>query len=168
MRFPSCVFSVFCVCIAALFPLLSTAFAQQTMVPLVFADYGFEITPLDGKPGSESQNVFQTFLPPHDGFSSNVNVQLQVWDKTIAEYIALTRKQFSEGGFTEISFDQRGDDECILEYRGSIGEWLLRFYARAVFRDGYVYLCTGTTQSQDWKRDGEVIRNCVESMKLRK
>ena len=50
--------------------------AAETPATVEFPEHEFSIAPLEGKDDSKIVNALMMFLPPVDGFSANVNVQV--------------------------------------------------------------------------------------------
>lgn len=140
---------------------------SASAAPISLPDYGFQIDPLDGNPGAASAQALITFLPPVDGFSPNVNVMIQPYPRTMADYIELSKGQFSQMGWTVVSEKNVSDTEWIAEYTGSMNGSPLHWYARAVLSDGKVYLVTGTCAAASWDSVGDALKSSVGSFKLK-
>ncbi|MCB2205309.1 hypothetical protein KQI65_11210 [bacterium] len=149
----------------------AAAFAQQSgdgtaqeKPLLILPAHGIQMEPLDAAPGDKATTVFLTALPLRNGFASNVNVRVETWEGNLEDYIEYSRDGFDQLGMTEIDAIPRGEDEYLIEYRGSMSGQSIRAYARIVLRGTHIYLITGLTPSQEWKQDGAAIRDCVESV----
>jgi len=132
-----------------------------------FPQYGFQIDTLDGTAGSSPTQVVMMFLPASDGFSPNVNVQIQPFSGTLKDYIALSKKQFDEMKIKLISEQQKNDNEWVTEYSGNMQGMSLHWYARAVLGNQKVYLITATANDSQWAKVSEQLKKNIESFKLK-
>lgn len=140
-----------------------TAQADTVTLP----QYGFQIDPLDAPVPSTSTVAIMTFLPPSNGFSPNVNVMIQPFDKDIKGYSELSKKQFDQLGYKVISQNMVGDSEWAVEYAGSLKDSPLHWYARAILKSGKVYLVTATGSEAEWSKVSGALKKCVESFKIK-
>jgi|GEM_PF-933434 PsbP len=150
------------------------AFFSLAICPQLKADiielplYGFQIDLLDAAPDqSTPTTVIQTFLPATDGFAPNIIVQIQPYAGTMKDYAALTKKQFEQLKWKVLSDQQPNDNEWTVEYTGSLQDTELHFYARAVARDGKVYLITATARDSQWSTVGDTLRKHVASFQTK-
>jgi hypothetical protein len=136
---------------------------------LALPQYGFQIDPLDTQASAVTTQALITFLPPSNGFAPNVNVQIQPYEKSMKEYIALSKKQFDQEGWKIISENMQGDSEWVVEYSGSYkGSALLHWYARVILNANTkkVYLATATAKEDDWNKVSPVLKKCADSFKI--
>lgn len=129
--------------------------------------YGFEIEALEAPVGQTPVSALMTFLPVSDSFAPNINVQIQPYAGTMAEYVALSKGQFDQMKWTIVSEKMLGDDGWVAEYKGPMQGRDLHFYVRAFSRDGKVYLATGVTAETQWPTLGATIRKHVDTFKLK-
>jgi len=129
--------------------------------------YGFQIDGLEASVGSEPSTALMTFLPVSDGFAPNINVQIQPYAGPMKDYIAMSKAQFAPLNWKLVSDKAVGDKEWAAEYTGPLQGQDLHFYARAIARDGKVYLVTGTAKESQWATLGETLRKHVDSFKLK-
>lgn len=129
--------------------------------------YGFQIDGLEAPTGSEPSTALMTFLPVNDGFAPNINVQIQPYAGPMKDYIAMSKAQFVPLNWKVVSDKAVGDKEWVAEYTGPLQGQDLHFYARAITRDGKVYLVTGTAKETQWSTVGETLRKHVDSFKLK-
>jgi hypothetical protein len=150
------------ICVAAFVSLAFCAKSGAATVELPL--YGFQIDASDAAPdASNPTTVIQTFLPVTEGFAPNIIVQIQPYAGTIKEYVTITKKQFEEMKWKVVSDQQSGDNEWNVEYTGTFQGADLHFYARAVSRNGKVYLTTATAKESQWPTVSDTLRKHVES-----
>lgn len=140
---------------------INTVFADE----LVFKQAGFSIDALDRAPAAEGAQPLQMFLAPVDGFAANVNVQIQPYAESLQDYKKLSDAQFEEFGLKVISSVMK-DDVLFFEYSGAMGGRQLYFYAKAVKKDGYVYLATATDLQAQWSKSSKQLKEVVNSLAL--
>lgn len=130
--------------------------------------YGFEIEALDAQAGKEPITALMMFLPATDGFGPNINVNIQPYNGSVKDYAKLSTGQFEQMKWKVITGEVIGENEWRVEYTGALkaGEQL-HFYARALAKDGHVYLVTATAKESQWAAVGAKLRKHVDSMKLK-
>ena len=130
--------------------------------------YGFEIEALDAQAGNEPVAALVMFLPATDGFGPNINVNIQPYKGSVKDYAKLSTGQFEQMKWKVITGEVTGENEWRVEYTGALkaGEQL-HFYARALSKDGHVYLVTATAKESQWATVGAKLRKHVDSMKLK-
>jgi hypothetical protein len=141
-----------------------TAQTGKKADPLKFPKCGFAIAPLD-EVGEGSVQALMMFMPASDGFAPNVNVQIQEFAGTMEDYRTLSVKQFAEMKLKVIS-DQLAEGVFTTEYSGTMQGHALHFCAKAIGRNGKVYLATGTAPEGQWKAVGAKLKACVDSLNL--
>jgi hypothetical protein len=129
--------------------------------------YGFQIDALDAKPEAAPTTALQLCLPATEGFAPNINVQVQPYTGTIKDYVTLSKQQFEGMKWKVVSEKQVGDNEWSVEYTGSLGDKDLHFYARAISKDGKVYLATATAKQSQWATVGDTLLQHVQSFQLK-
>jgi len=132
---------------------------------LSFPVAGFSITPLEVPPGKSICQPLIMSLPATGNFAGNVNVQIQPYSGTIAEYTTLTLKQFKDAGVKVIEQKKAGTSGVVFEYSGELQGRSLHWYARAEKAAGHVYLATATTTEQEWPRQSAQLKACVDSLR---
>ena len=116
--------------------LMSAAVAMGAETTFNSAEYGFTIKPPVQEKWSGSGVVATFMLPPIAGFSDNVNVMVQEYAGTLAEYDQLTKKQFEQNGMTLLA-SQLAKEVLIYEYSG-------KFQGRALHWERAVADALGT------------------------
>jgi hypothetical protein len=145
---------------------LATLASQgQTTNKLHFPAAGFSIAPLEESPGEATQQVLLMFLPATNGFSANVNVQIQLYTGTIDGYRALSLQQFNTAGFKVLEQKMLGKSEVKFEYAGVSQGFKLHWYARAKKSGNKVYLVTATASDEQWSAVAARLKTCVDSFR---
>jgi hypothetical protein len=132
---------------------------------LHFPTTGFSIAPLEAPPGESPQQALMMFLPVMDGFSANVNVQIQPYVGAIDEYLALSLQQFKTAGLKLLQQKTPGKSVAVFEYTGEVKGRLLHWYARAEKSAGKVYLVTAAAPDEQWSRVADKLKACVDSFR---
>ena len=127
---------------------------------------GFSLTP-PSFDASGSGQVAMFFLPPTGAFAANVNVQIQDFPGTLAEYDQVTRAQCSQAGLKILKADIQSTF-IDYEYTGARGGNHLHWVARALSRGGKIYLVTGTCLESKDTLQIESLRNSVVSFSFSK
>jgi hypothetical protein len=135
--------------------------------PLDFPKYGFQIGALETTPGKMPLQAVMMFLPAKNGFAPNVNVMIQPYAGTIKDYAALSKGQFAEMKLKFIAEDSTAANEWTAEYSGMMQQASLHWYARAVMKEGKVYLITATAKDIDWDDCSADLKKCVNSFNLK-
>jgi len=134
---------------------------------LNFETYGFSIDNLQ-VPSGDKGDVFQTvmmFLPASDGFAPNVNILIQKFSGTVAEYLKISETQFTAAQAVVINKKQT-DKNLILEYTVNMNGKDIHVYSKAIFDKDVVYLASGTSLVSQWKSVGTVLKKNVDSIQL--
>jgi len=133
---------------------------------LNFPNVGFRINALD-EPAAEGTNTCLVMaLPASQGFVANINVNVQHYDKTMADYIELSKKQFSTMGFKLLSEKTPAENEWTIEYTGDLQGRKMHWYARMVLFKGQVYQATGSALEGQWSALSEKLKDCVTSLEI--
>ena len=149
-------------CVSALALSLSMALADPAR--LEFKTHGFSIEALEEPSDATVQALVMT-LPATDGFAANVNVQVQPYAGTLAEYMALSKTQLEQVKFKEIKTDTN-DDRCVMEYTGTTQGRALHFYSVAKKRGNKIILATATATQAQWPKVSQKLLRCANSLKL--
>ena len=151
--------------VAAILLSSASAFAAERPDKLIFKNQGFAIAALDEIQEPPCQSLMM-FLPASGGFAPNVNVQIQAFGGTIAEYTDLSKRQFTEGDFTLIK-ETPSKTAITFEYKRAAKDRDLHFYSKAVKKGRKVYLTTATSTEEQWRRVSDKLRKCVDSFEAR-
>lgn len=146
---------------AALFGLLSSV-SVQAQQPVESTD--FEFTP-PSFPREVGGQVFQYFLPPADGFAANVNLQIQPYEGSLADYEALSVQQFEQFDFNVLDIS-RSDSEILFEYRGDMQGTEFHWYSRVIKEGNYFYVVTATALADRWETERASLVDSVQSFRL--
>ena len=103
-------------------------------------------------------------LAPTEQFSPNVNVLIQPYQGSMADFLVLSRKQFKEMNLTIVR-DETVGAAHVFEYKGTMMNRQLHWYARMQASRGFVYLATATAQETQWKDVSDRLKTCVDSLK---
>lgn len=132
---------------------------------LTFEKSGFQINALEAPPHVQGSQPLAMLLPSDQGFSANVNVQIQPFTGDILEYRALSQTQFAQLGLTVIAENMK-PNEFTLEYRGDMHGRVLHWYAKAIKQGDYVYLATATSLDINWPQNRFELKQAVDSLEL--
>jgi hypothetical protein len=134
---------------------------------LVFSESGFSIDSLEAPLDAQAATPLQMLLPPVNGFSPNVNVQLQPYKGSVAEYKAITEGQFKQIGLTVVSMEEGNDGKSLtIEYKGPLQGQNLHWYAKAFKKGDVMYLVTATNTESNWELNKEQLIANVNSFKI--
>jgi hypothetical protein len=139
--------------------------AAESTNRLLFPAGGFSIKPLEAPFGQATQQPLLMALPASDGFAANVNVQIQPYDATRDDYMALSEQQFKGAGLEVIRRSKQGQSGIVFEYTGEMQGRKLHWYSRAECLPGRVYLVTATATEAQWKKDATPLKACVDSFR---
>ncbi len=143
---------------------LSLPLAADEPARLEFKANGFSIEAIEETSEATMQVLIMT-LPPADGFTPNVNVQVQPYDGTLEDYLALSKTQFVQVKFKELKTETK-DDRCVLEYTGTVQGRLLHFYSVAKKRGNKIVLVTATAAQAQWLKVSPKLIHCADSLKI--
>jgi len=150
-----------------LFALIATLFVTSINAgTLVFEESGFSIDALDTPPPLSGGQPLQMLLPAINGFSANINVQIQPYTGTLTQYKALSDSQFKQYGFTSL-LSKINKDNILFEYTGTMSGKNLHWYSKAYKKGNFVYLVTATEQEVNWKETKNKLTSAVDSFKLK-
>lgn len=152
-------------CIVLLSVLLLSVMQTQAQSRLDFPAAGFSISPVEVAPDDVGYTALSMSLPATDGFAPNVNVQIQQFDGTLDDYIALSRQQFDAYEMEMLSED-RGDVTVTWEYAWTMQGQELHGYSCAHHAEGKVFLVTGTAAASQWESVSGRLKSSVDSFKL--
>ncbi|HBY88152.1 MAG TPA: hypothetical protein DEO86_20040 [Colwellia sp.] len=142
--------------------LVSTAHAEK----IEFPKLGFSIDSLDSSPSQGMVQPIQMFLPAENGFSPNVNVQVQPYSGTIKQYRELSEGQFKQIGLKVLSIKEM-NNSITLEYTGVMQGFNLHWYAKAFKKGNHIYLVTATSTKVGWEGDKEKLISNVDSFQIK-
>jgi len=133
--------------------------------PLTFEKSGFKINALEAPPHVQGSQPLAMLLPSDQGFSANVNVQIQPFNGDILEYRALSQSQFEQLGLKIVS-ESIKQNEVTLEYSGDMHGRVLHWYSKAIKQGPYVYLATATSLEINWPQNRYELVQAVDSLEL--
>lgn len=133
---------------------------------LEFNKAGFSIHALEAPPHLSGSQPLTMLLPYEQGFSANVNVQIQYFEGNLVEYKALSQSQFNKLGF-KIIREIINHNSLFLEYSGEIKGRHLHWYAKAIKRGKFVYLATATSLEKNWLQNKFELVKSVDSFSLK-
>jgi hypothetical protein len=136
----------------------------RTKSTLSFGEHGFSIDPPVGHDATQVQQVVMLMLPAADGFSPNVNVQVQPFTGTMEEYLRLSNDQFKANG-VKIVAEKHDAKTAMLEYTGPYGGRPLHWYSRAFLAKNGIVLATATSAETQWPKLSTVLRQSVDSLR---
>jgi hypothetical protein len=132
---------------------------------LNFAEHGFSLEPPVGHDYAQLQQVVSLGLPPSDGFSPNVNVQVQPFKGTIEEYVKISNGEFKANSIKLVS--EKHDAHMVqMEYTGQLLGRPLHWYSRAFVGKNGMILVTATATESQWPVVGAALRQSVDSLRL--
>jgi hypothetical protein len=144
------------------------AFGQAGGSSLSYSGLGFSMKPLEAKKEATLGVILYTMLPPTFDFAPNVNVMVQEYAGSLADYKALSDQQIVEMGLSIVKSEIVGGAEFVMEYKGKQNDLDLHFLVRAIPSGSRYYLVTGTTLEKQWRGISKQIRDCVESFAFAK
>ena len=136
----------------------------RTKSTLTFGEHGFAIDPPAGHDYAQVQQVVMLMLPAVDGFSANVNVQVQPFKGTMDEYVRVSLDQFKTNGVKVVA-EKHDGKSAMIEYTGPYGGRPLHWYSRVFFGKNGVMLATATASETQWPRLSAVLRQSVDSLR---
>ena len=134
--------------------------------PSILRSQDFEFKPPAFDAGNEGQ-VFYYFLPSHDEFAANVNLQIQSFTGSLGEYDKITRDQFEQAGMTILD-SRKSASELVYEYAGDMNGRALHWYARAIKSGSSIYLVTATALNSRWDLESKALIASVQSFRLKR
>ena len=130
-----------------------------------FKEAGFSIDTLDQEPSPAGVAPLQMSLSPVNGFSGNVNVQIQPYPGTLKEYVSLSESQFIQMGLKTLS-SEFTNDTAAFEYAGILNGYDLHFYAKVFKKGNLFYLATATDLNSQWDKSKDKLISVVNSFQL--
>lgn len=128
--------------------------------------YGLRLADLDALVAKEPGNVLRVAFDESDGFTANINIQIQHFSGTMKEYMEISHKSFDQlfdKKWSTVSEDQKGEKGCLVEITGTLKGREYHFYARAVKQPEKVYLITATSLQSQWATVGDKMRRYVDA-----
>ena len=150
-------------CAATLLAALNLEAAEPSV--LRFPVGGFSIQALEERPGDTTRQALVMTLPATGDFAANVNVQIQPFDGSLDEYVALSEEQFQAMGLHSIAQQRLDANTAVFEYTGELAGRRLHWYSRAERAPGRIYLATATATEQQWTTAGARLKACVDSLR---
>lgn len=138
---------------------------ESTGNRLHFKTNGYSIDALETTTDSPVYQTLLMHLPATDGFSPNVNIQIQIFDGSLEKYGEESEKSINAAGFTIVS-ENKQPGSMTWEYSGKMQDYQLRWYAKAIKRDNKIYLATATALDSQWPAVEKQLKQCVDSLKL--
>ena len=149
--------------ILILLALSTGAFAADKYVN---TELGFEmVVPAAGNVSGIYQHCM-FYLPTVNGFSANVNLQVQEFAGTLEEYKAASEQQFKQAGIIIVRSALAGGSLSI-EYKGTMQNLALHWFARALKKENRMYLITATALETRWSIDSPGLVQSVNSFRLK-
>jgi hypothetical protein len=142
-----------------------SCFAGEADTRLQFKTNGFSIAPLECVSDTTPYQPVMMFLPATEAFAPNVNVQIQPYDGTLKDFVALSQQQFKAGGFTVLK-EKMTEATVAWEYSGMLQGRKLHWYARALQKKNKIYLVTATATESQWVTVSAKLKNCVDSFRI--
>ncbi len=142
------------------------AIAEDTPARLHFNTNSFSIRALEGPAGNQPAQTLMMFLPPTEGFAPNVNVQIQPYVGTLADYVALSKRQFKTMGLALLNEQSVGRTAVSLEYSGQMQGRKLHWYARVHLHKGKACIATATAAETQWQTVAKQLKACVDSLEV--
>ena len=154
--------------IKIIFALLASLFTTCINAgTLVFEQSGYSIQSLDSPPPLAGVQPLQMLLPAVNGFSANVNVQIQPYNGTLSQYKDISDSQFKQYGFKPI-LSKINSNNVTFEYTGAMSGKNLHWYSKAYKKGDFIYLVTATEQESNWEKTKNKLMSVVDSFKLNK
>lgn len=137
---------------------------------LVFSQYGFSINSLEAQMGSKSVETEVTqavimYLPLKRGFTGNVNVQIQPYAGSLAQYLELSESQFKQFDLTILRSGVE-KKRVFFEYQGLLSGQELHWYSVAEKKGDLIYLVTATDLQANWLESKEKLISVANSFAL--
>ncbi len=142
-------------------------FAAQPKNLFVFADEGVSIEPPPLSGDAPVVQLAMFFLPPANSFTANVGIQKQQFAGTIGAYDTLSANQFKQMGLTILTRKLKGN-EILWEYKGTMQEKLMHWYARSIKANNYVFVVTAVGLEEQWGKQKTALMKSVDSFVLKK
>ena len=141
------------------------AIADATAAPpgSRFGEHGFSFEPPAGSDPNHQLVIY--YLPEQPEFTPNVNVQLQPYNGSLADYVALSNSQFKEAGWRVLT-EKQDQRSATFEYAGMFQGKPLHWYARALLDRGRVILATATAAESQWSSVAKALRRSIDSLRL--
>jgi len=147
-----------CLCLGADEPPVKNVYTNQKV--------GVSIdVPVAAESAMPNYQVATFFLEARNGFAANVGIQRQKFPGDIQAYDKLSAQQIEK---LELEMVQRQvkDGQVLYEYKGTVKNRMLHFYARAIKQGPHVFLVTATTLEKNWAQDKATLMQSVDSFKL--
>lgn len=147
---------------AIMFLVTFSLLAHADTSPAKFNQAGFSINVLDSETSNAGSQPLMMMMPALNGFSANVNVQIQPYPGSVKDYKKLSEAQFVQMGLKTISSSENGN-EIHWEYSGNINGKKMHFYSKAIKVGNLFYLATGTDLEVNWAQTSKKIKSVINS-----
>jgi hypothetical protein len=144
--------------------------ASPASKPSTYANptYGFTLRApgFEEIPAGEQATVAMFFAPPKDGDTTNVNVIVNRTSTTRPDWVARSKKEFTEVGFTLLDERNRsvnGWDAVEIEYSGTLDGNSFHWLSLSVITNDRVYLVTCTASPPAYAAAEKDFRACLQS-----
>lgn len=148
------------ICVAA------GVFGQEEPSILRYSELGFSITPLEVVDDTPQLMVLHSFLPADHGFAPNINVMIQQYDGTLADYKVFSEKQLAQQGWTVLKSKMVTESDLWIEYTGAVDDKEFHWLVRVVQGNGKVYLITATSLKNQYRKYAVQLETSLKSFAL--
>jgi hypothetical protein len=127
--------------------------------------YGWRLADLDALVAKEPRNFLVVEFDRSDGFTPNINIQIQKYPGTMKEYVEESHRGFDtlfDKKWSAVSEDQKGEKDYHIEIVGTKGREF-HFYQRAVKQGEKTYLITASALQSQWATLGDKMRRYVDA-----
>jgi len=146
--------------------LLAVVFSLQAYADsAIFNNAGFSINVLDANVSDAISQPLAMRLPASNGFSANVNVQIQPFPGSTKDYKKMSNAQFEQMGINVITCTEK-QGATYWEYAGTMQGRQLHFYAKAIKVGHLFYLATGTDLESNWSKTSKSIKAVIDSFTI--
>jgi len=133
-----------------------------------FKPAGLSIQLLEQHSGNAPRTVVTMAMVSSHRYVPNVQVQIQPFTETLADYIALSKLQMKMGKRTILGTKRIGKTGFILESSGLVGNLNVHLYQRAELRGRVAYLVTAGATELEWPHVAAKLKECVHSFRVEK
>lgn len=148
------------VCVFVFFILFSCVYSADK-----YQTKDFSINPLHSEFNGEITQSVMMFLAPAEGFSANVNVQIQPYNDSIDSYFELSAKQMKQFKLKLLN-SKKSATTLEMEYCGEMNGMNMHWYLLALKRYDRIYLVTATSLESQWEKNKNKLIECVKSFKF--
>ena len=123
--------------------------------------------PFDKETKAPVSQIVKLYLPASENFPANVNIQKQKYNKSLKTFYNLGEMQAKNNKWTIIQRSLKGN-ESLYECKGKMDGSIFHWYAKAVKKNGYIYLVTATCLDSQWEQLKTKLMESVNSFKIQK